>query len=252
MLSNPKILNHLLLFLSIGLFVYWIIGLFHLQSAYALKMSNSSYIINMGNLNSFAGNKSNGSYKLSDTGGQLGPGLYSGTNYKVKAGFQYVRIARQQRFAFSLSNTLIDFGTLTANNPITRTTTLTVTSNASHGYQVTAMENHALSLPTNGAVIPNTTCDNGLCSPTVSDVWTSVSTYGLGYRCDNASGSNCAGGFGANQYKQFSASPSATVVMAGLTGTNLQSIITYKINIATTQPAGLYTNQIQYIATPTF
>src|SRR5260221_7474779 len=47
MLSNPKILNHLLLFLSIGLFVYWIIGLFHLQSAYALKMSNSSYIINM-------------------------------------------------------------------------------------------------------------------------------------------------------------------------------------------------------------
>jgi len=219
--------------------------------ALALKMSNSSYIINMGNLNSFAGNKSNSSYKLSDTGGQLGPGLYSGSNYKVRAGFQYVRDITQ--FAFAISSTVIDFGTLTANNPITRTNILTVSNGSAHGYQVTAMENAQLIVPASGALIPNTTCDNGLCTPTTSDTWTSTSTYGFGYRCDDVSGTNCTSGFSSsNNYKQFSASPSASVVLSGNTGRNLQSTITYKVNISTTQPPGLYTNQIMYIATPTF
>jgi hypothetical protein len=35
-------------------------------------------------------------------------------------------------------------------------------------------------------------------------------------------------------------------------GSNKSTTITYKLNISGSQPAGLYTNVINYIATPTF
>jgi hypothetical protein len=79
-------------------------------------------------------------------------------------------------------------------------------------------------------------------------------TYGFGYRCDNQSGTDCDTQFSDSTfYKPFAASPSAVAVMSGITvGRNKVSQITYKLNISGAQPAGLYTNVINYIATPTF
>ncbi len=220
--------------------------------ASALNMTGANYIIQMENLNTAAGKPTGANYKVNLTVGQTAPGLYSGTNYKVRSGFQYINSII--KFAFSIDNRFIDLGTLTATTPVTRVNTLTVSNGSAHGYAVTANENHQLQVPVSGALIPDTTCDNGTCSPTTSAAWTSTLTYGFGYRCDNVSGTDCASGFTTSTfYKQFAASPSAQTVMSGTNvGKNKQVTITYKVNISSTQAAGLYGNVITYVATPTF
>jgi hypothetical protein len=209
----------------------------------------------MGNLDMTAGKPSNSNYKVLNTGGQTAPGPYANSNYQVKSGFEYIYPI--QNFTFSLSSTAIDFGILSATNPVTRTNTLTVSNQSASGYQVTAYENHQLSIPATGAIIPDTTCDNGSCTETTAALWSNSLTYGFGYRCDNLSGTDCASGFTTTDYyKQFtdnSKSETAQAVMSGNNvGSNKQAQITYKVNISRTQPPGTYTNNIIYIATPTF
>lgn len=222
--------------------------------AHAQTMSNDAYKIRMGNLNSVSG-KSTGDQKLNITVGQTGPGLYSGPNYKVRAGFQY--ISSIIPFRFSVSDIAVTLGTLTPNNPIFRTAILTISNQSAGGYSVTISQNHQLLVPASGAIIPDTTCDSGTCSQTSPAAWTSSVVYGWGYRCDLVSGSNyCVSDFSnANYYKQFadlSKSESAQTVMTGATGRNQQAQITYKVNIPASQFAGFYTNVVSYIATPTY
>lgn len=224
--------------------------------AHAQTMSNSSYIIRMGNLNSGAGIISNSNYKLNTTLGQTGPGLYSGTNYKVKAGFQYIT-SSVTPFAFSISQTFIDFGTLTATNPVTRSNNLKISNGTANGYLVTAYENHELQDPTSKVIIPDTTCDNGSCSEISSAPWINTLTYGFGYRCDNMSDTDCTTGFSnSTYYKQFSNDSSQEVAQAIMSGTtkghDKESKITYKVNISGTQAPGVYGNLITFIATPNF
>lgn len=229
--------------------------LFYQTEALAFTMSNQNYIIEMGNLNSAAGKPQNTNYKLGVTLGETGAGLYSGTNYKIRAGFQYIHSIIP--FSFAISSLLIDFGTLNPANPVTRTNVLTVSNGSSSGYAVTAFENHQLLVPSTGALIPDTTCDSGTCNTTTSSAWINTLTYGFGYRCDNVSGTDCATGFtSTDNYKQFadaSVSETPQAVMTGQNvGRNKKTQITYKVNISATQPAGSYTNVITFIATPTF
>lgn len=229
---------------------YYII---HTTKAKALTMSNSNFILKMGNFNSFAGRKTGSGFTLTDTGGQLGPGLYSGTNYKVRAGFQY--ISSIIKFRFRITETRIDFGPLTATNPVTRIQNLLVDNGSAAGYAVTASESRQLTNDASAATIPNTTCDSGTCTTTTASPWTSTLTYGFGYNCAGVSSPNvCASGFIDNTYfKSFAASPSAATVMTSTNvGRNQEVQLTYKVNIAATQPSGSYTNTIQFVATPTF
>ncbi|MGH7246348.1 MAG: hypothetical protein ACREGI_05465 [Candidatus Levyibacteriota bacterium] len=218
----------------------------------ALRMYNDSYIVQMGNLNNVAGNSSGSGRNLSITVGETGSGLYTGSGYKVRAGFQYIHSII--KFSFKASPTFIDFGELPITTFTTRTGTITISNGSAHGYAVTAQESHELFDEASGQYIHNTTCDNGLCTATTSDTWSNTLTYGFGYRCDNLNGTDCASGFGAStSFKQFAASPSAATVMTGTNvGRNKQVQITYQINISATQPTGLYRNIITYIATPTF
>jgi len=221
----------------------------------AFTMIGDNWKIDFANLNMGGAAPSGSGKKLTFTTGQTAPGLYTGTNYKVRAGFQYVYTIIP--FRFSISQTQIDFGTLTPTNPVTRTNTLTISNGSANGYQVTAFENHQLLNPANGMTIPDTTCDNGLCTETTSAQWTNTLTYGFGYRCDNVTGSDCATGFtNSNYYKQFADSSLNEAPQSVMSGTNVgrskQVQITYKVNISGTQPAGTYTNTITYVATPTF
>ncbi len=219
----------------------------------ASYMSNDNYILQLGTFNTTSGKPTGGEYKLGVTVGQTAPGLYTGTNYKVKAGFQYVYPAAL--FSFTISQTLIDFGTITPTNPVTRTNSLTISNRSANGYTVTASQNNPLKT-SSGATIPDTTCDNGACTQTTASAWTGTLTYGFGYRCDNQTGTDCATGFaGSTFYKQFadsSNSESSQSVMSGASTGTKKSQITYKINISGTQAAGTYSNVITYIATPTF
>lgn len=220
--------------------------------AFALKMINSLYIVNSSTLNSISGESEGGGKKLDITVGENGAGLYSGPNYKIRAGFEYMH--NTIAFSFSIIGMRIDFGSLDASTPVTRTNELVVSNGSAYGYQVTAQEDHALLQPGNGAFIPDTTCDNGVCTPTTSDSWTNVLVYGFGYRCDNISGTDCASGFSnSNYYKSFAASPSAALVMSSTNvGKNRTVQLTYKVNISPTQATGLYGNYITFIATPKF
>jgi hypothetical protein len=226
--------------------------IFNTGLAFGETMRNTWYVLRMGNFNMAAGKPTGAGGKVSFTMGQIGAGLYSGVNYKIRSGFQYIYTLRP--FSFTISQTTIDFGTITAANPVTRTNLLTVNNQSAGGYIVTSSENHPLLVPATGSTIPNTTCDSGLCSSTNATAWTSSLTYGFGYRCDNISGTDCVTDFATSTfYKPFSASPSATTVMSGVNaGQNKQVQITYKVNVSNTQPAGTYSNLINYIATPTF
>jgi len=229
--------------------------------AYATNMSNAFYFLQMGNLNSFASRKSGSGYILQDTGGQIAPGLYSasGVNYQVKAGFQYVprgaRAGGVAGFAFAVSSQIIDFGKLTPSNPLTRTQTLTITNGSAYGYRVTIAENHQMLVANSGARIPDTSCDNGSCTPTTAALWTNPLTYGLGYRCDNVSGTPCVFTT-SNYYTQLANNEFGQIPQNILAGTNVvsnnQATITYKVNISGSQPPGDYANIVTYVATPTF
>jgi hypothetical protein len=240
-----------LIFLSTNVFLFL---LFFSASINAqTSMSNDSFIIRFPNLNSFAGKPSNAEYSLGITGGQIAPGLYSGSNYKVRAGFQYIHSIIP--FSFSISSVFVDFGPITPGAPLTRTSTLTISNGSAYGYSILASENHPLRALATGVSIPDTTCDSGTCDEANSAEWTSLTTYGFGYRCDNVTGTDCNTDFSTpDYYKQFSSSESAELaepVMTGLNvGRNISGQITYKVNISSTQPAGIYQNAITYIATP--
>lgn len=238
------------LFICILAFCYIVL---YSASANAQTMSNSSYILKMGNFNTASGKPTGPTYNVSFTLGQTGANLFSGANYKVRAGFQY--IYSLITFRFTISSIFIDFGIISPTSPVLRTNTLTVSNGSAYGYQVTVSQNHNLRENPTGQEIPATTCDSGTCNPTTAGNWTNSLTYGLGYRCDNVSGSDCDSQFssGANYYKPFISSPSAVVVMSSTNvGVNKQSTITYKVNISGTQAAGIYTNVLNYIATPSF
>lgn len=234
-------------------------------SALGQTMSNDSYNIEMGNLNSIAGESTGSNYNLNITSGETTPGLYEGTNYKLRVGFQY--IPRRVPFSFSVSNTRIDFGTLSPTNPITRNTTLTVSNTTASSYQVSASENHQLLVSKTGAIIPDTTCDKGGCSQTQTAQWSSTLTYGFGFRCDSVSifsqgakSNSCSEkdqSFSKNSsfFKQFadvSRKEKAEIVVSGGKGRNQKATVTYKVNIASSQATGVYSNSITYVATPGF
>jgi hypothetical protein len=246
--SDPKITFTLFLILLVALHISFI-PTAHAQTS----MSNSSFILRFPNLNSFAGKPSNSQFKLGITGGQTAPGLYSGTNYKVRAGFQYIKSIIP--FSFTISSIFIDFGPITPGAPVTRTNTLTVSNGSAYGYTVLARENHPLQVEQSGATIPDTTCDSGTCNEQVASAWSSLTTFGFGYRCDNLSGTDCQSGFSNPlNYRQFASSESgelAQPVMRGVNvGRNIEGQITYKVNVSSTQAPGAYENFITYIALP--
>lgn len=239
-------------------------GFIFSPQAGAQTMTNGSFNIEAGNLNSIAGESTGSNYNLNITSGENAPGLYEGNNYKLRAGFQY--LTTKKGFSLSLSNSRIDFGTLTPTNPVIRETTLTVSNSSAQSYQVTASENHQLQAAKTGAIIPDTTCDGGTCSETTATEWSNTLTYGFGFRCDaisiKLSGTNSPSciendnSFMETSYfKQFadvSRKEKAQKIIGGGKGPNQKAVISYKINIASSQATGIYTNSITYIATPNF
>ncbi len=217
------------------------------------EMKNDSYRIQLGSFNMGSGKPTNSNYKIGFTVGNTAIGLDTGANYKVKSGFQYIHPIDQ--FVFSLSTLFIDFGVINPGEPITRTNTLTITNRTAHGYQVTAVESSPMKLKDSSITIPDTACDSGTCTESTASTWSNPLVYGFGYRCDDIVGTDCSDDFSSSStYKQFANSESnetPKILISGLnSGVDKKAQITYKVNIANTQPAGEYRNTITYIATP--
>lgn len=158
-------------------------------------------------------------------------------------------------FSFSINEPFIDFGLLSATNPVTRTTTLTVASPGS-GYQVFAFANNVLRSKSNSS-IPDTTCDNGSCSEITASLWENNLTYGFGFRCDSSVQTLCPEGFDEEQsFKQFSDHSKKEIIQpimqSDVRTDEHQARITYRLNISGTQQKEAYSNIVTYIAVPNF
>ena len=224
----------------------------YIGSANAQTMTNSNYILKMGNLNSGSGKPTGSGFAVNFTTGQTGANLFSGTNYKVRAGFQYINSIIP--FRFTISTILVDFGSITPGTPITRAQRITISDGSAHGYQVTVSQNHNLRVNASGQEIPPTVCDSGPCTTTTAAPWTSALVFGFGYNCVNITGTDCSSDFTNNTYfRPFASSPSAIAVMSSTSvSRNKISDITYRLNVSNNQAAGQYTSILNYIATPTF
>ena len=176
--------------------------------------------------------------------------IYSGENYQIITGFE--NIQNSDFFSFSVLSNLVDYGPLTPTNPVFRTTGLIISRGSSWGYSVFSFEDHELSDPNNN-FIPDTTCDNGACSETVSAEWSGNLSFGFGYRCENLDNSGCIEDFSqADYFKQFAndskSEPSQPILNSF--SPNKKAKIKYKVNISGNQNKSNYSNSITLIAVP--
>ena len=148
----------------------------------------------------------------------------------------------------SVSASSIDFGNLSASTPKSGTQRLTVTTNASGGYSVTAAENRPMTSGT--GTIPDVLGDDGSITEGVAGPWVRADTYGLGFA---VAGADAAFSSGFRHFPNAAAAEPAGPVM-GSSGpvTNSQCDVTCKVNVAPTQEVGVYTNTITYVITGNF
>ena len=224
------------------------------SSAFSINMRSSEYRIQFGNINIGAKPQSSSNYDLSVTMGQTAAGEFQSTGYIVKAGFQYIHSIIP--FQFSISDTNLNFGSLTANTPKTVQTNLTVSFGGAGEYKVTAEELGPLRTLDETNSIPDTTCDGGTntCDESTAKPWTSSNAYGFGY---NMTGDDIPSDFiDSTYYRPFPnslASESPAIIMSSTNvGKDRQATITLKVNVSPIQPAGNYQTIIHFTATPSF
>ena len=221
--------------------------------ALADTLDSASFEVKMSTINITGGNKSSSSYKLTDTVGQTVQGRFDSAGYIIKAGFQY--LYPLTAFTFTISDLDLDFGSLITGTPSLLTNILTVTTGSAFGYTVKTIEDHSLRLISGSTTIPDTSCDLALpCTQTDATPWTVDTRYGFGY---NIQGTDVdVADFVDNTY--FRSFPiqdvdqPATVMSRAGVATDSAATVTYKVNVSGSQAAGIYQNNLQYIATPSF
>jgi len=237
--------------------------IFNLSVTNADDMRSSQYEMKYVNINMGSDVYNSETATLSATLGQLAAEEFSSSGYIVKAGFQYYQSIVP--FTFSVSDSIIDFGEVTANVPVTSAADLTVSFGGAGQYQVTLAELGPMTKIGGADFIPDTGCDDGTCDETTSGPWILTATEGFGYNMSNedipATFSTC----GITCFRKFpdsSALENPAVVMSSSNvtvdlaskpkDTIHQSTITYKLNVSPIQVAGTYQTIINYVATPSY
>lgn len=206
----------------------------------AQNASNNSYTMQGGEIEQ--------KIESSDKSSDKTANIYFGKNYQVTTGFEDIKDS--QPFSFLVSNNLVDYGPLTPTNPVFRTTDLIISRGSSRGYSVFAFANRQLSDVDNNS-IPDTTCDNGICSETSSAVWSSSLSFGFGYRCE-IEALPCSKDFLIeNSFKQFANDSKSEAYQAIINSFDSRKAkIEYKVNISNNQAKSSYSNSITFIAVP--
>lgn len=154
----------------------------------------------------------------------------------------------------SVSHNSVIFGDLVPGEPVQRNNTLIVKNRSNYGYTVLFAENSALTSVKTKSIIPDTTCDEGICSDLIASSWTGLLTYGLGVRCENLEGKACIP-FAKDEYKQFSnlkAGKNYQTIINGVAKEDANAQVIYKLNIAPIQAKGSYQNTTTYILLPNY
>lgn len=167
----------------------------------------------------------------------------------------YIVSGSNDSIFFQLSQPTIDFGALSATNPVIRTSEMKFSGPPS-GAQVFGYQNTPL-ISLDRQTLPDTTCDNGACSQNIAAPWTSSLTYGFGYRCESKAKFMCDQSFEpVNTFKQFpdvSANESIQpIILNRQAKQDAEAKIIYKVNMSRTQSPGGYSNTITFLAIPNF
>jgi hypothetical protein len=156
--------------------------------------------------------------------------------------------------------TSVPFGLMTLNSFKTLAHNLTVSTNASSGYVVTAAENDELGK--DGATtpfIPDTSCDSGPCTISSEEDWNTATSNGFGYSIENVDATSVpfeydtAGTFDARPFANIVDGDAPQTIFSSTTVANSENAyVCYRLSVGATQAAGDYENQITYTATGTF
>jgi hypothetical protein len=227
---------------------------FSQKSVFSENFDSDNFKIQFGNVNIGGENLESDTYDLSTSIGQSFAEKFQSDGYIVRAGFQYIHSIIP--FSFAISDTSIDFGSLTPSTPSTQSTTLTVSFGGAGQYQVTAIEETPLQTFDAGNSIPDTSCDGGGDTCTISSAkpWTSNSQYGFGY---NMTGDDIPADFTNSTYfrpfpDRTSADSPVVVMTSTDVGRDRESTVTFKANISSVQPAGTYRSVITFTAVPSY
>jgi len=219
-------------------------------SAYAADMVSEDFAIQGGNLNMTSGSKASEGFKLTDTVGQSAAGYFSSNGFLIRAGFQYIYSVIP--FQFTLSKNSIDLGTLAPETPGKDSIDMKVLTGGAGGYQVTLAADKKLT-SNEGMTIENTSCDQN-CKKNKANLWVSLQTYGFGY---NVGGEDVPGDFLSENYFRpiviAADGEEPEIVMSGKNYAREHAAkITFKANVSDNQEAGIYQNQLSFVAVPTF
>lgn len=156
--------------------------------------------------------------------------------------------------------TTIPFGTATGDTFIDGCQDLTVSTNASAGYSVTAQASALLT--SGGDTIAEGTCD-ATCTDSSFGLWQTPANNGFAYCLTDIVGApsgqaaaECQDAAGVTTFKTFrllDASETPSEIMSETTGVTADQInIGFRLSVSAGQAAGAYTNNIIYVATPTY
>jgi len=227
------------------------------SEASAQEMGSQNFKIQGGNFNMTSGSKSSTNFNLTDVVGELAAGVFASKGFIIQSGFQ--NVSGGETFTFTVSPRVLDFGQLTANNPLERELHIGLSNGNVAGYKIQVAQNHPLSTKT-GAEIPDTICDSSAgrsrgkapkpCTYTSSSKWASATTYGFGYRI---LGKTVIADFSAdNLFRPFAATSrneqTITVMESKEKKVTDTAVMTVKVNIDQHQPVGIYTNNLKFIA----
>jgi len=170
--------------------------------------------------------------------------------------------------------TSVPFSTITSGNVYQGCQRLAISTNAGGGYTISQRSNNPLQT-TGGVQIPDATCDGGPdCTPYVARLWANNGA-GFGVACVNSPTSNTCSGTGplgvgaegnpnfgtgiagdnfvpfAAESQGFTSSTRFAVTSVAPWG-EIHVKAKYRLQISGLQGAGVYTNIVSWIATPTF
>lgn len=164
------------------------------------------------------------------------------------------------------TSTSVNFGDASANTFYDGCQELDVDTNAPGGYTVTVSESDQLNFDSNE--IADGACDGGgsPCSETTEEDWATSSNNGFGYCMEDYTGNGATtadAGWGTNgcnaadtYFKIFPElnvdSPEQQTIMSSVDEINDVADIGYRVSAGGTVPAGVYTNNIIFVCTPTY
>lgn len=215
-------------------------------------MSSQNYKLQGGNFNISAGETSSSGYRLSDLVGQTSAQIFTSKGYLIQSG--YLNRAASSGFLFSVSPTVINFGSLTPEKETSKVLGITVQSGNFPGFIVYVAQDHPLTTEA-GAEISDTLCDaaeNKLCTKDKGNLWTKKSSTGFGFHLE---GKTTPDDFNKKEvFRPFADLSKQELAIPIMESENVKAsdtaFMTLKIIVSKIQAVGVYQNVLNLTAVP--